>query len=83
MEPTESKRDEIALHIGVMIRVILVMELWGVEIFAVEEGFELLISIGGTAELGECQDIESEVREVFVRFSEEVEGPRVADFVED
>lgn len=54
MEPTESKGDEIALHIGVMIRVILVMELWGVEIFAVEEGFELLISIDGAAELGEC-----------------------------
>lgn len=54
MEPTESKRDEIALHIGVMIRVILVIELRGVEIFAVEEGFELLISVDGAAELGEC-----------------------------
>lgn len=55
MEPTESKRDEIALHVGVMRRVTLVMELRGVEIFLAifEEGFKLLISVNGAAELGE------------------------------
>lgn len=54
MQPTESKRNEIALHIGVMIWVILVMKLRGVEIFAVEESFELLISVDRAAELGQC-----------------------------
>lgn len=57
MEPTESERDEIALHIRVMLRVSLVIKLRVVEIIIGvdnKERFELLISVDGATEFGEC-----------------------------